>query len=74
MIFDESKDHLVVIHPNQWHGEIFKLLGCMIDLNLGMHTCIDQLLSKIRPKSTAILRTRAYYDIPALLDQYKTHI
>ena len=74
VIFDEGKEHLVVIHPNQWHGEIFKLLGCMIDLNLGMHTCIDQLLSKIRPKSTAILRTRAYYDIPALLDQYKTHI
>ena len=46
----------------------------MIDLDLRMHTAIDQLLSKIRPKSTAILRTRGYYSAPELLNQYKTHI
>ena len=46
----------------------------MIDLDLRMHTCIDQLLAKIRPKSTAILRTQAYYSIPELIHQYKTHI
>ena len=58
--FDPAKEHLVVIHPSQSHGEPFKLLGLMIDLDLRMHTAIDQLLSKIRAKSTAILRTRAY--------------
>ena len=39
-----------------------------------MHTAIDQLLSKIRAKSTAILRTRAYYTTPELIHQYKIHI
>ena len=46
----------------------------MIDLDLRMHTAIDQLLSKIRPKSTAILRTRGYYSNAELLSQYKTHV
>ena len=72
--FDPGKEHLVVIHPNEFHGEPFKLLGLMIDLDLRMHTEIDQLLSKIRPKSTAILRTRGYYSDAELLNQYKTHV
>ena len=46
----------------------------MIDLDLRMHSVIDQLLSKIRPKSIAILRTRAYYSDVELIQQYKTHI
>ena len=72
--FDAGKEHLVVLHPSQNHGDPFKLLGCMIDLDLRMHTAIDQLLSKIRPKSTAILRTRTYYGISELINQFKTHI
>ena len=39
-----------------------------------MHTAIDQLLSKIRPKCNAILRTQAYYSTVELIQQYKTHI
>lgn len=63
-----------MIHPDESHGEPFKLLGLMMDLDLRMHSAIDQLLSKIRAKSTAILRTRAYYSVPALINHYKTHI
>ena len=70
----QTKEHLVVLHPSDHHGESFKLLGLMVDLDLRMHTAIDQLLSKIRPKSTAILRTRGYYNVPELLNQYKTHV
>jgi len=72
--FDADKQHIVVIHPRENHGDCFKLLGCMIDPNLTMRTQIEQLLSKIQSKSRAILRTRAYYDIPELLLQYKTHV
>jgi len=72
--FDAGKEHMVILHPSESHGECFKLLGCMIDLDLRMHSEIDQLLSKIRPKCTAILRTRAYYGVPDLISQYKTHI
>ena len=71
---DPAKEHLVVLHPSEFDGEPFKLLGLMIDLDLRMHTAIDQLLSKIRPKSTAILRTRGYYSAGDLLNQYKTHV
>ena len=46
----------------------------MIDTDLRMHSCIEQLLSKIRPKNTAILRTRGYYCVPDLITQFKTHI
>jgi hypothetical protein len=66
--FDAGKEHLVVLHPSESHGDSFKLLGCMIDLDLRMHSCIEQLLSKIRPKSTALLRTRAYYSVPELVN------
>ena len=72
--FDPSKEYLVVMHPSEFHGEPFRLLGCLIDLDLRMHSAVDQLLSQIRPKSTAILRTQAYYSTAELIMQYKTHI
>ena len=74
MTFDAAKEHLVVLHPSLNHGESFKLLGCMMDTDLRMHTAIEQMLSKVRPKITAILRTRAYYSLPQLVTQFKTHI
>jgi len=39
-----------------------------------MHSCIEQILSKIRPKITAILRTRGFYSVPELVNQFKTHV
>jgi hypothetical protein len=72
--FDPSKEHLVVLHPTAYHGAAFKLLGCMIDTDLAMESAIDQLIAKIRPKITAILRTRAYFSIADLIIQFKTHI
>ena len=62
--FDASKEHILVLHPTSSHGAAFKLLGLMTDPDLRMHSAIDQLLSRIRPKVTAILRTRAYYSVP----------
>ena len=46
----------------------------MIDVDLRIGSCIDQFLSKIRPKITAISRTRRYYSVPDLISQFKTHI
>ena len=46
----------------------------MIDVDLRMHSAVDQVLGKIRPKITAILRTRGYYSTPDLILQFKTHI
>ena len=61
--FDPSKEHLVVLHPFENHGAAFKLLGLMVDTDLAMDSAIDSLLSKIRPKITAILRTRGYHSV-----------
>ena len=72
--FDASKEHMVILHPSESHGDSFKLLGCMVDVDLRMHSAIEQVLSKIRPKVTAILRTRGYYTTAELILQFNTHI
>ena len=74
VIFDASKEHHVILHPSLNHGPAFKLLGCMVDTDLRMHSCVEQVLSQIRPKITAILRTRGFYSVPELFKQFKTHI
>ena len=74
MSFDASKEHVVVLHPVQNQRAAFKLLGRMIDTDLRMQSAIDRLTAKVIPKITAILRTRAYYSVPQLIMQFKTHI
>ena len=39
-----------------------------------MESAIDSLLTEIRFKIIAILRTRGYYSMPALIAQFKSHI
>ena len=46
----------------------------MTDTDLRMQTAVDQLMTKINPKITAILRARGYYSVPQLIVQFKTHI
>jgi hypothetical protein len=72
--FDAATEHMMILHPSESHGETFKLLGCMVDVDLRMHSAVKQVLSKIRPKITAILRTRPYYNAPDLILQIKTQI
>jgi hypothetical protein len=72
--FDAQKEHIVILHPSKGHGDPFKMLGCMMDTDLRMHSAIEQMLAKVRPKVTAILRTRAYYSISDLITQFKTQI
>ena len=72
--FDAGKEHVIIIHPTLSHGDTFKLLGCPMDVDLRMHSAVEQVLSKIRPKVTAILRTRQYYSMENLILQFKTQI
>jgi len=46
----------------------------MVDTDLAMESAIDLLLTRIRPKIKAILRTRGYHSISDLIMQFKTHI
>ena len=72
--FDPGKEHLVVMHPSLGHGASLRLLGCTMDADLRRHSAIEDLMSKIRFKINAILRTRAYYNVPDLIGQLKTYI
>ena len=64
----------VIMHPRYAFGDPFKLLGCLMDTKLIMKHAIDKVLSQIRPKIRAILRTRHHYDCKALVNQFKSYI
>jgi hypothetical protein len=72
--FDASKEHIVIIHPQQGSGDNFKLLGCLVDTKLSMQPAIDAIIAHVRPKINALLRTRGFYDHANMFAQYKTHI
>ena len=72
--FDPGKEHIVVLHPRDGSGDPFKLLGLMVDVKLLMNQAIEKILSQIRLKIKAILRTKPYYSVKELVGQFKTHI
>ena len=74
VVFDGQKEHLAIIHPLLGSGDSFKLLGCMTDVKLIMDAAVQDILTQCRPKIKALLRTRAHYDVPKLIEQFKTHI
>ena len=72
--FDLNKEHIVIVHPIHANGDPFKFLGCMVDCKLRMDQAIDRILIQIRPKIQAILRTRKYYPVNVLINQFETHV
>ena len=72
--FDPSKEHIVVIHPLDGEGDSFKLLGCWINVQLQMEEAIDSIVSHVRPKIKALLRTRGLYNHSDMMNQYKSHV
>ena len=72
--FDEQKEHLVVLHPIYGDGDHFKLLGLFLDVKLTMRVAIDDIMSRVHPRVTALLRTRGHYGATDLLTQFKIHI
>jgi len=74
VIFDASKEKQAIVHPRDGEGESFKLLGNIIDPKLTMDQAVQHILSKDRPKITAMLRTRGKYSHADMFMQYKTHI
>ena len=72
--FDADKEHIIIIHPIQGEGDPFRLLGCLVDCKLIMLQAVDKMLSQIRPKVKAILRTKPFYEKKELISQFKTHV
>ena len=72
--FDGSKEHMIIIHPRLAYGDPFKLLGLLVDAKLLMRNAVDEMLTKIRPRIKALLRTRGHYSTESLILQFKSHI
>ena len=72
--FDPGKEHAVILHPQMAEGDPFKLLGLLVDCKLTMLPAVEKILSQIRPKVKAILKTKRYYEVKELIAQFKTHI
>jgi hypothetical protein len=72
--FDPLKEHTVIIHPAAGEGDDFKFLGVLFDAKLRMENAVEQILNRIRPKIKALLRTRCFYSVGDMLNQFKTHI
>jgi len=72
--FEASKEHIIVIHPAHGEGDNFRLVGCLIDVNLIMEDAVCDIVRRLRPKIRAMLRTRLMYDTSQMIVQFKTHI
>jgi len=65
---------MLLLHRHASPLATFKLLGTTFDLRLRLDHCINAILKKVRPKLKAVLRLKPYYDGPAMVRQFKTHV
>ena len=72
--FDASKEHFAVLSRTCPTGSPFKLLGALIDVKLIMDAEICRVRSKAMAKTKAILRTRRFYSMGQMVQQYKSHV
>ncbi len=72
--FDASKEHFCILHREDCQGDVFKLLGTLIDPKLVMEDEVRRIRRKSKPKIKAILSTRSVYSVRDLIQQFKTHV
>ena len=65
--FDASKEFFCISHKTDCEGDSFKYLGVLIDPKLIMEKEVQRIRSKAGPKIKAILGTRGYYNLSALV-------
>ena len=68
------KTEFGVIHLTDGEGDTVRILGSMFDNALHMDENIKKMVGKARPKITALLRCRRFYDRANMINQYKTHV
>ena len=71
--FDPGKEHFCVIDRQDSFGDVFKLLGVLIDPKLIMADEVQRIKKKTMPKIKAILAHRHFFDTRGLMHQYKAH-
>ena len=72
--FDPTKEAIRIIHPDYGDDEEFVLLGTLFDCQLSMTTCLDAVLSTLRPEVRTIVKLKHTLSVTDLLNQYKAHI
>ena len=60
--FDTGKEGLQILTANgDAHGEDFKILGVVFDVELCMHSAVDELVTAANCKLKMLVRTRRFY-------------
>ena len=72
--FDATKEAFVIFSKTKPCGREFKQLGATIDPKLIMDEEINRIRLKPRAKVKAILRTRRFYSVGEMIQQYKTRV
>ena len=72
--FDCSKENFSILSRVSPEGEGFKLLGLHFDTGLYMTECVIRLRDGANWKLRKLLRAQRFYDVPAMITQYKTRI
>ena len=71
--FDTSKEYFCILDRQDPFGDVFKLLGVLIDPKLSMAQEVQRIRKKASPKIKAILANRHFFDVKGLMHQYKAH-
>ena len=74
MQFDAGKESFHVLSRSEPDGEDFKMLGVEWDTKLTMKNEAEELAQRCYWKLKTILRSRRYFTLPQLVQQYKSHI
>ena len=72
--FDKSKEELIVIHHRFGMGDVFRLLGPMVDPKLVMRDAVRKVVRQARGKLTALHRTTHVYNMVQMINQYKCNV
>jgi hypothetical protein len=67
VVFDASKEHMVVFSHHEPSGSPVKLLGVMFDARLRMHVAIHECVAEVGWKVRTLLRTQRFYSHAELL-------
>ena len=74
VLFDAGKEAFEILEWRPAVNKSFRVLGTIFDSALNMEDEISARVGKAKPKVTAILRCRQYYDKEDLVKQFKTHV
>ena len=72
--FDAGKESFHVLSRNHPEGSDFKMLGVEWDTKLTMEREVEELARKCYWKLKTILRSRRFFTLPQLVQQYKSHV